>query len=75
MHDKLVDGRSFRILNIIDDFVQEAVATEPDTSFSGKRVARVLDALAVTRAHPKIIRCDDGLEFKSKAMRLWAFRH
>lgn len=75
VHDQLVDGRCFRILNIIDDFTREAVATEVDTSLSGKRVARVLDALAVTRGLPKVIRCDNGSEFTSKAMQAWAIRH
>ena len=75
VHDQLVDGRCFRVLNIIDDFTREALATEVNTSLSGRRVARVLDALAVTRGLPKIIRCDNGTEFTSKAMQAWAIRH
>ena len=75
IHDQLVDGRCFRILNIIDDFTREAVAVEVDTSLSGNRVARVLDQLAVTRGLPKVITCDNGTEFTSKAMQAWAIRH
>jgi putative transposase len=52
IHDQLVDGRCFRVLNIIDDFTREAVAVEVDTSLSGVRVARVLDRLATTRGLP-----------------------
>jgi len=75
VHDQLIDGRCFRILNIIDDFTREAVAVEVDTSLSGARVARVLDRLAVTRGLPKVITCDNGTEFTSKAMQAWAIRH
>lgn len=75
IHDQLVDGRCFRALNIIDDFTREAVAVEVDTSLSGARVARVLDRLAMTRGLPKVITCDNGTEFTSKAMQLWAIRH
>ena len=75
VHDQLADGRCFRVLNIIDDFTREAVATEVDTSLSGQRVARTLDLLATTRGLPKVITCDNGTEFTSKAMQAWAIRH
>jgi putative transposase len=39
------DGRRFRILAIVDDFTRESLALIPDTSLSGVRVARELDAL------------------------------
>ncbi len=32
MHDQLVDGRSVRLLNIIDDFNREALTIEVDFS-------------------------------------------
>lgn len=75
VHDQLVDGRCFRVLNIIDDFTREAVACELDTSLSGVRVARVLDRLSATRGLPKVITCDNGTEFTSKALQAWASRH
>ena len=75
IHDQLADGLCFRALNIIDDFTREAVAIEVDTSLSGRRVARVLDQLAVSRGLPKVITCDNGTEFTSKAMQGWAIRH
>lgn len=75
IHDQLVDGRCFRVLNIIDDFTREAVAVEVDTSLSGVRVARVLDRLATTRGLPKVLTCDNGSEFTSRAMQAWALRH
>ncbi|PRD17829.1 UNVERIFIED_CONTAM: Insertion element IS476 uncharacterized protein, partial [Trichonephila clavipes] len=75
IHDQLEDGRSFRVLNIIDDFTREAVACVVDTSISGRRVARHLDKLAVSRGLPKVITCDNGTEITSHAMQAWASRH
>jgi putative transposase len=75
VHDQLADGRRMRMLNIVDDFTRECVAIEVDTSLSGARVAAVLDRLAKTRGLPKVITCDNGTEFTSKAMRKWRQRH
>jgi transposase InsO family protein len=41
--DTLGDGRTFRTLNIVDDFTRECVAIEVDRSLPGLRVTRVLD--------------------------------
>ena len=54
IHDQLLDRRCFVALNIIDDFTREAIAIELDTSLSGRRVARVLDALGNARGLPKV---------------------
>ena len=42
VHDQFALGRRFRILNIGDDVTRECLAAIPDTSISGKRVAREL---------------------------------
>src|SRR6201993_3174535 len=42
VHDQLACGRRFRILNIVDDVTRECLAAIPDTSISGRRVAREL---------------------------------
>jgi putative transposase len=44
-HDQLASGRRFRILNIVDDVTRECLAAIPDTSISGRRVARELTDL------------------------------
>ena len=38
-------GRHFRVLNIVDDCTRECLAAIPDTSISGRRVARELTTL------------------------------
>jgi len=43
--DTLSDGRRFRILAAVDDFTRECLCLVADTSLSGVRVARELDAI------------------------------
>lgn len=45
MHDQLSDGRSVRLLNVIDDFNREALAIEVDFSLPASRVVRTLEQL------------------------------
>ena len=72
MHDTLQCGRRIRTLNIVDDFTRECLAIEVDTSLSGHRVARVLDAIATARGYPATIVMDNGTELTSIAMLCWA---
>jgi putative transposase len=40
MHDQLADGRSIRVLNVIDDFNRKALGIEVDFSLPSERVIR-----------------------------------
>lgn len=73
MGDSLASGRPFRILNIVDDYSREAIATEVDTSMPGQRVVRVLDQIASMRPLPRTIVCDNGPEFTGRALDAWAY--
>jgi len=70
--DQLATGRRFRVLNVVDDYTRECVLQVVDFSISGERVARVLGELAVTRGMAAQLVSDNGPEFTSKAMFLWA---
>ncbi|EFI52694.1 Integrase catalytic region [Afipia sp. 1NLS2] len=72
VHDQFACGRRFRILNIVDDVTRECLAAIPDTSISGRRVARELTALIDKRGKPGMIVSDHGTEFTSNAMLAWA---
>ena len=69
--DALVDGRRFRILCVIDDFSRECLATVVDSSLSGERVARELDAIAERRGYPCMVVSDNRTELTSNAMLAW----
>ena len=71
VHDQFGCGRRFRILNIVDDVTRECLAAIPDTSISGKRVARELSTLIRQRGKPDMIVSDHGTEFTSNAILSW----
>jgi putative transposase len=75
VHDQFARGRRFRILNIVDDVTRECLAAIPDTSISGKRVARELTMLVEARGKPRMIVSDNGTEFTSNAILSWAKGH
>jgi len=75
VHDQFALGRRFRILNIVDDVTRECLAAIPDTSISGRRVARELTMLIETRGKPQMIVSDHGTEFTSNAILGWATDH
>ncbi|MFN9327079.1 MAG: IS3 family transposase, partial [Flavobacteriales bacterium] len=71
MHDSLWDGRSYRLLNVIDDYNREVLAIEVDTSLPALRVIRVLERIKSVRPLPKMIRVDNGPEFISAKLDHW----
>lgn len=71
MSDSLVDGRKFRLFNVIEDFNRESLAIEVDTSLPSLRVIRVLEQLIAERGKPANIRCDNGPEFISHKLDQW----
>src|SRR6056297_1807385 len=72
MHDQLNDGRSYRLLNVIDDYNREGLGIEVDFSLPSERVIRTLEQIIEWRGKPKLLRCDNGPEYISEALRAWA---
>jgi putative transposase len=75
MHDQLADGRSIRLLNVIDDFNREGLGIEVDFSRPSERVIRSLDRIIEWRGKPNAIGCDTGPEYISAVTLAWAARH
>lgn len=73
--DAFSDGRRFRILAVVDEFPRECLALLADTSLSGKRVARELDALVAMQGKPLMIVSDNGTELISRAILAWTQTH
>lgn len=71
VNDAFTDGRRFRILAIVDDFTRECLALVADTSISGRRLARELDAVVAKRGKPRTIVSDNGTEMTSTAILEW----
>lgn len=72
MHDGLINGKSFRSFNVIDDFNREGLNITLDTSLTSSRVIRELERLIEWRGKPERIRVDNGPEFIAHAMEEWA---
>ncbi|KRB59071.1 transposase [Rhizobium sp. Root708] len=75
VHDQFACGRGFRVLNVVDDVTRECLAAIPDTSISGRRVARELTTLVERRGKPGMIVSDNGTELTSNAILAWAKEH
>lgn len=75
MQDGLADGRTLRILTVIDRYTREALALEVDTSIPGLRVRRVLDRLTRQRGCPEEIHVDNGPEFLGRSVNAWCEEH
>jgi putative transposase len=75
MSDSLHDGRRFRALTLVDTMSRESPAIAVDSSFSGSAVVAVLERVTQTHGLPKAIQVDNGPEFVSKALDMWAHRN
>ncbi len=74
VHDQMLDGRSVRILTVIDQWSRESVCLEANFRQTGRSVGQALDRSAVPRGWPKAITVDNGTEFTSRALDDWAYR-
>ena len=70
--DETADGRQIRILNIVDEFTREALASEVARSITAEDTVATLERLVAERgATPEHIRCDNGPELIAHALRDW----
>ena len=68
IEEKLQNKRKVRVLNIVDEFTHECLASEAEHHFKGHDVAEVLRYLFMVRGCPEYIRSDNGSEFYSAAV-------
>jgi transposase InsO family protein len=71
MIDRTDNGRAFRILNIIDEYTRECLATRVARKIKAADVIDQLFHLFVFRGIPEHIRSDNGPEFTARAVRRW----
>ena len=73
VHDQLFDGRKIRALTIVDTFTRLSPAIDVRQNYRGADVVATLERAAADAGLPKTIRVDNGPEFVSKELDLWAF--
>jgi len=65
------NGRPFRILNVIDEFTRECLATRVARNLTGADVQECLTELFCQRGVPVHLRPDNGPEFTAHQLRRW----
>jgi putative transposase len=70
--DHTIDGHQVKLLNVIDEYTREALATVVDRSIDANHVVATLDLLTVKRGQaPAFVRFDHGPEFVAHAVVNW----
>jgi putative transposase len=70
-HSRTHDGKSFRTLNIIDEFTRECLKIRVARNLKGEDVQECLTELFCQRGVPAHIRSDNGSEFANAQIRTW----
>ena len=73
LSDQLFDGSKLRILAIVDAFSRLSPAIDVRQRYKGSDVVDTLDRVTAIHGMPKSIRVDNGPEFISKDLDLWAW--
>jgi len=74
--DTTIDGRTLKMLNVIDEFTRECHAIDVHRRLDADGVVAVLDRLAVQHGPPVYLRFDNGGEFIANAVADWCrFNH
>jgi len=72
--DRTADGRSFRMLTIVDEFTRECLAIDVGRKLTSEDVLERLSDLFVRHGVPDHIRSDNGSEFTATRVREWLGR-
>ena len=75
VHDQLATGRKLRVLTVVDTWSRFSPVVDPRFSYRGEDVVATLERVCAEVGFPKAIRVDQGSEFVSRDLDLWAYRH
>jgi putative transposase len=73
VHDQLATRWRIRVLTVVDTFLRYAPVIDPRFSYRGEDVVQVLDKVCARIGYPATIRVDQGTEFVSRDLDLWAY--
>lgn len=74
VHDQLATGKKIRVLTVLDTFSRYVPALDPRFSYRGEDVVATLERVCAQVGYPKTIRVDQGSEFVSRDLDLWAYQ-
>lgn len=73
VHDQLATGRKIRVLTVVDTFSRFSPAVDPRFSYRAEDVVATLERVCAKLGYPRTIRVDQGSEFVSRDLDLWAY--
>jgi putative transposase len=71
VHDQMVDGRSLKLLCVIDEYTRECLAIEVGASLRAQDVILTLSRLMRLYGKPSFVRSDNGAEFTATKVMRW----
>ena len=74
VHDQLATGQKLRVLTVVDTFSRFSPALDPRFSYRGEDVVAALERVCAEVGYPTTIRVDQGTEFVSRDLDLWAYQ-
>lgn len=74
VHDKLDNGRGYKMLTVLDEYTRQALAVTVRTRMRADDVLEALYPLLLRHGTPEYIRSDNGPEFIAQAMQDWLAR-
>ena len=75
VHDQLALGNKIRVLTVVDIFSKFSPVIDPKFSYRAEDVVRTLERVCGVIGYPRTIRVDQGSEFVSRDLDLWAYAH
>jgi putative transposase len=75
VHDQLATGRKLRVLTVVDIFSKFSPVIDPRFSYRAEDVVSTLERVCRIVGYPQSIRVDQGSEFVSRDLDLWAYAH
>ncbi|WP_320203887.1 IS3 family transposase [Agrobacterium rosae] len=73
VHDQLATGRKLRILTVVDTHSRYCPATDARFTYRGEDLVQTLESISKGTGYPRTIRVDNGSEFISRDLDLWAY--
>ena len=73
VHDQLATGNKIRVLTVIDLFSRYTPVLDPRFNYRAQDVVATLERTCASMGYPKTIRVDQGTEFVSRDLDLWAY--
>lgn len=71
VHDRLSNGRLYKMLTVIDEYTREALTVSIHTKMNGEDVLEALYPLLLKHGKPEFLRSDNGPEFISQSFQSW----